>query len=193
MGKGSSSFSDMRGCVCLYGQCIAQKRLLVSSCCLSMQITEPDERVVKMVEELAAGPLPSWEPPPAVLLLNKVTCPRCSAISLATDALTTGRVFEVWLTENQGLNFSTWGMYWQIDRLTKEQRPLLDELREKLCSVYPFTDTFCISAKHRTGVADLREYLLSRCACHHMHQQKNTLADRADLGRLFPAVGTQSD
>ncbi|CAL8472100.1 g11642 [Coccomyxa elongata] len=84
------------------------------------QITEPDERVVKLVEELAAGPLPSWEPPPAVLLLNK------------------------------------------IDRLTKEQRPLLDQLREHLCSIYPFSDTFCISAKHRTGVADLREYLLSR-------------------------------
>ncbi|BDA47463.1 probable GTPase Era at C-terminar half [Coccomyxa sp. Obi] len=84
------------------------------------QITEPDERVVKLVEELAAGPLPSWEPPPAVLLLNK------------------------------------------IDRLTKEQRPLLDLLREHLCSIYPFKDTFRISAKHRTGVAELREYLLSR-------------------------------
>ncbi len=37
-----------------------------------MQITEPDERVLQLVEELAAGPLPSWDPPPALLLLNKV-------------------------------------------------------------------------------------------------------------------------
>ena len=39
---------------------------------LHVQITEPDERVVQLVEELAAGPLPSWDPPPALLLLNKV-------------------------------------------------------------------------------------------------------------------------
>lgn len=37
-----------------------------------MQITEPDTRVMHLVEELAAGPLPSWEAPPALLVLNKV-------------------------------------------------------------------------------------------------------------------------
>lgn len=38
-----------------------------------MQITEPDTRVMHLVEEMAAGPLPSWEAPPALLVLNKVS------------------------------------------------------------------------------------------------------------------------
>ncbi len=137
--------------------------LSVTTCCLSVQITEPDERVVKLVEELAAGPLPSWEPPPAVLLLNKVICSRPEAHTHAMPARQASKSDRLGV---RGYNICTLGMHWQIDRLTKEQRPLLDELREHLCSIYPFSDTFCISAKHRTGVADLREYLLSRCACH---------------------------
>ncbi|EIE23555.1 GTP-binding protein Era [Coccomyxa subellipsoidea C-169] len=84
------------------------------------QITEPDERVLQLVEELAAGPLPSWDPPPALLLLNK------------------------------------------IDRLSKEERPHLSRLGEHLNSIYPFQDTFSISAKHGVGMTALRQYLLSR-------------------------------
>ena len=55
-------------------------------------------------------------------------------------------------------------MHVQIDRLTKEERPMLDRLREHLCSIYPFQETFCISAKHGVGMTELREYLVSRCA-----------------------------
>jgi GTPase Era involved in 16S rRNA processing len=52
----------------------------------------------------------------------------------------------------------------QIDRLTKEQRPMLGQLQEHLHSIYPFQETFCISAKHGVGMTRLRQYLLSRCA-----------------------------
>lgn len=37
-----------------------------------MQILKADIRVYGLVEELASGPLPSWNPLPTVLILNKV-------------------------------------------------------------------------------------------------------------------------
>ncbi|KAK9837015.1 hypothetical protein WJX81_007236 [Elliptochloris bilobata] len=36
------------------------------------QVTRPDPRVLALVEHLAQGPLPDWDPPPALLVLNKV-------------------------------------------------------------------------------------------------------------------------
>ncbi|KAK9792758.1 hypothetical protein WJX73_009051 [Symbiochloris irregularis] len=36
------------------------------------QVTLPDPRVVHLVEELAAGPIPNWSCPPCLLVLNKV-------------------------------------------------------------------------------------------------------------------------
>ncbi len=41
-----------------------------------MQILKPDIRVYGLVEELASGPLPSWDPLPTVLILNKVCLPQ---------------------------------------------------------------------------------------------------------------------
>jgi hypothetical protein len=41
-------------------------------CACFWQIMQPDPRVVKLVQELAEGPLPDWESPPALLILNKV-------------------------------------------------------------------------------------------------------------------------
>lgn len=40
---------------------------------IGMQIVKPDIRVYNLVEELASGPLPSWNPVPTVLVLNKVS------------------------------------------------------------------------------------------------------------------------
>lgn len=36
------------------------------------QVTQPDPRVLALLEELARGPMPDWDPPPALLVLNKV-------------------------------------------------------------------------------------------------------------------------
>ena len=35
------------------------------------QVTQPDPRVLALLEELARGPMPDWDPPPALLVLNK--------------------------------------------------------------------------------------------------------------------------
>ena len=36
------------------------------------QVAQPDPRVLALLEELARGPMPDWDPPPALLVLNKV-------------------------------------------------------------------------------------------------------------------------
>ena len=36
------------------------------------QISAPDRRVLRLVEEIAKGPLPGWQPVPCLLVLNKV-------------------------------------------------------------------------------------------------------------------------
>ena len=36
------------------------------------QVTQPDPRVLALLEELARDPMPDWDPPPALLVLNKV-------------------------------------------------------------------------------------------------------------------------
>ena len=35
------------------------------------QLERADARVLALVQELAQGPLPSWDPPPSALILNK--------------------------------------------------------------------------------------------------------------------------
>ena len=39
------------------------------------QVTMPDPRVMDLVKELAEGPIPDWNPPPTILVLNKVCVP----------------------------------------------------------------------------------------------------------------------
>lgn len=51
----------------------------------------------------------------------------------------------------------------QVDRLSREQLPLVEQLGEQLRGMYPFTHTFAISARHGHGVPELREFLLQQC------------------------------
>ena len=49
------------------------------------QVEDPDDRVTQLVSELAAGPIPGWDPPPSILVLNKVRrCDRENDISELT-------------------------------------------------------------------------------------------------------------
>ena len=52
-------------------QCI--ERLAVEADCVFFgpQVVQSDPRVLALVEHLAEGPLPDWDPPPALLVLNK--------------------------------------------------------------------------------------------------------------------------
>lgn len=38
---------------------------------MGAQVERPDARVLQLVQELADGPLPAWDPPPSALILNK--------------------------------------------------------------------------------------------------------------------------
>ena len=52
----------------------------------------------------------------------------------------------------------------QVDRLSQEQLPALEQLGEQLRGMYPFAHTFAISARHGHGVPELRDFLLQQCA-----------------------------
>lgn len=51
----------------------------------------------------------------------------------------------------------------QVDRLRREQQGDLQRLAERMRGVLAFEQTFCISARHGTGVPELRQHLLFRC------------------------------
>ena len=63
-------------CVCIFQPCSKFQELdqppELDVSKAVMQILKPDIRVYGLVEELASGPLPSWDPLPTVLILNKV-------------------------------------------------------------------------------------------------------------------------
>ena len=51
----------------------------------------------------------------------------------------------------------------QVDRLSSQQLPALEQLGAQLRGMYPFGHTFALSARHGTGVPQLREFLLAQC------------------------------
>ncbi len=51
----------------------------------------------------------------------------------------------------------------QVDLLSSEQGLPLKHLRDRFLQLFPFEEVFCVSARHGTGVQELKQYLVKRC------------------------------